>query len=289
MGTSTSTFGQSGRRESHDASSYYRRFDTATVTDDKTVNEIDPALLDTIYCSSSEKMVELPDNSVSLMVTSPPYHVGKEYDTDVSFDDYLQLLYDVFAETYRVLIPGGRAAINVANIGRKPYIALTTYVDAICRELGYLARGQLIWLKAEGAGGSTAFGSYKSASNPVIRDVHEYVLLYSKGSFGKFNKGESTLTKEEFLEYTLSVWRIRPESAKRIGHPAPFPVELPRRLIKLLSYKDDVILDPFMGAGTTAIAAIETDRHYVGYETSADYCALANDRIEAEAVRRQDG
>lgn len=279
MGTVTSKFGVSGR-VSHDASPFYDRFHAHVPVEPGKIVEVPAEGLDKIYNRSSEVMHELPTNSVSLIVTSPPYHVGKDYDTDDSFDDYLDLLINVFTECERVLQPGGRLAINLANLGRKPYIPLTTYVDAMCHDIGYLPRGQLVWLKADGAGGSTAFGSYLSASNPVIRDVHEYVLVYSKGQFGKPYRGESTLTKEEFLEYTLSTWRIQPASAKRIGHPAPFPVELPRRLIKLYTYRNDLVLDPFMGSGQTALAAIETDRHYVGYDTSADYCALASHRIE---------
>lgn len=279
MGTATSDFGVSGR-ESHDSTRFYSRF--GELPKSRSVGELQDCpleLLNRIYCDDSSATA-LPDNCVSLMVTSPPYHVGKEYDTDQSFDDYLDLLHDVFAECYRVLQPGGRAAINVANLGRKPYIALTTYVDAICNEIGYLPRGQLIWIKAAGAGGSCAWGSYQSASNPTIRDVHEYVLLYSKGQYGKPYKGESTLTKEEFHEYTLSAWKIQPASAKRIGHPAPFPVELPRRLIKLYTYRNDLVFDPFMGSGATGIAAVLTDRHYVGYDNDASYCALAEQRIQ---------
>ena len=281
MGTVTSDFGVSGR-ESHDSSAFYSRFGDLpkSVPDLGPVVECPRGITDQIYNRSSTDMIELPPNCVSLMVTSPPYHCGKSYDTDTDFDEYLDMLDEVLRECYRVLQPGGRAAINLANLGRKPYIDLTTYVAALCREIGYLPRGQLIWLKADGAGSSTAFGSWLSASNPVLRDVHEYVLIYSKGQYGKAYKGESTFTKEEFLQYTQSVWRINPASAKKIGHPAPFPVELPRRLIKLYTYRNDLVLDPFMGSGQTALAAIETDRHFVGYDTDETYCALANERID---------
>ncbi len=113
----------------------------------------------------------------------------------------------------------------------------------------------------------------------MLRDVNEFILVYSKGRFGRFDKGESTISKEDFLRDTLSVWKFPPESARRVGHPAPFPVELPRRLINLYSYKRDVILDPFMGAGSTACAAYLANRHWIGYETEGLYIELANERL----------
>jgi DNA modification methylase len=235
-----------------------------------------------MYVHSAERMPELPDNSVTLMVTSPPYHVGKDYDSTVSFDEYLGLLANVFRETYRVLEPGGRAVVNVANLGRKPYIPLSHEVTRLMTGIGFLMRAEIIWQKGAGASGSCAWGSWKSAKNPVIRDIHEYLLVFSKGRFDRPHKGESTVTKEEFLEDTLSIWRIQPESAKRVGHPAPFPVELPRRLIELYTYSGDLVLDPFMGVGATAVAAITTSRHWVGYELSTDYAEAAVHRA-AEA------
>lgn len=277
MGTKTSDFGV-GSRESHDSTAFYARFNTP-----KTEDLGSPRAArypNRLICGDSRNMTPIRSNSVALMVTSPPYHVGKEYDTDDSFDDYLDMLRDVFIESYRVLEPGGRAVINIANLGRKPYIPLTSYVDAICLDIGYLPRGQIIWQKAAGAGGNCAWGTWKSAQNPVLRDLHEYLLVYSKGRFDRAMKGESTITDKEFLEYTLSVWNVRPESAKKIGHPAPFPLEIPRRFIKLYTYKNDVVLDPFIGAGTTALAALQEGRRYYGYDNDCSYIKLAEDRIE---------
>lgn len=276
MGTATSTFGVSGR-VSHDSSAYYDRFDKVVESDDTTINPASE--VDVIYNTSCEKMSELPDNSVALSVTSPPYNVGKDYDGDQTFDEYLDFLHTVFTETYRVLIPGGRFAINVANLGRKPYIPLTSYLDAICLDIGYFPRAHIVWIKGEGANGSCAWGSFKSASNPVIRDVNEFILVYSKGRFGRPDKGESTVTRENFMRDTLSVWKFPPESAKRIGHPAPFPPELPNRLINLYTYRNDLVLDQFMGSGTTAVAAVNNGRHYVGYETDPLYVELATERL----------
>jgi site-specific DNA-methyltransferase (adenine-specific) len=227
-------------------------------------------------------MKELPDNSVHLMVTSPPYNVGKEYDEDLTLAEYLAFLRRIWSETHRVLVPGGRACINVANLGRKPYIPLNAYIARDMIELGFLMRGEIIWDKASSASTSTAWGSWQSASNPTLRDTHEYILVFSKGTFKrkKIERRESTITKEEFLEFTKSVWGLFPESAKKVGHPAPFPVELPYRLIQLYTYSNEVILDPFMGSGQTALAALKTGRHFVGYELNEEYLALARNRIE---------
>jgi modification methylase len=232
--------------------------------------------------SSSEKMNEIPDNSVHLMVTSPPYNVTKEYDNDLSLDEYLGLLRNVFAETYRVLVHGGRACVNVANLGRKPYIPLSDYISQMMIEIGFLMRGEIIWYKGAGAGVSMAWGSWQSAANPVLRDTHEYILVFSKGSFSrkKPDDKENTISRDQFMEWTKSVWNINPESAKKVGHPAPFPVELPYRLIQLYTYQGDIALDPFMGSGSTAIAALKSGRNYVGYEIEAEYIQLAEERID---------
>ena len=137
----------------------------------------------TIIWGSSENMKEIPDNCLHLMVTSPPYNVTKEYDEDLSLKEYLHLLRQVFSETYRVLVNGGRACINVANLGRRPYLPLSDFISNIMLEIGFQMRGEIIWHKGAGAGISMAWGSWQSAANPVLRDVHEYILVFSKGSF----------------------------------------------------------------------------------------------------------
>jgi len=226
-------------------------------------------------------MQEIPDRSLHLMVTSPPYNVTKEYDEDLSLQEYLQHLHKVFSETYRLLVEGGRACVNVANLGRKPYIPLSDLISHLMIEIGFQMRGEIIWNKGAGAGVSMAWGSWQSASNPVLRDVHEYILVFSKGSFSRKKTAgmENTLSKEQFMEWTKSVWTMNPESARKVGHPAPFPVELPYRLIQLYSFKGDIVLDPFMGSGTTAIAALKADRKFVGYENDPEYVKLAEERI----------
>jgi site-specific DNA-methyltransferase (adenine-specific) len=284
--TRTSSFGTPGRI-SHDSSRYYnsKLYDglNASGIVDYIENPIPVKYISSIFCKSSEKMKELPGNSVHLMVTSPPYNVGKDYDSDLSLEEYLGLLKRVFTETFRVLVPGGRACINVANLGRKPYIPLNSYINRIMREIGFLMRGEILWDKGSSASPSTAWGTYLKAGNPVLRDVHEYILVFCKQSFSRPNpqKRKSTISRDEFLEYTKSVWRFPAERATQVGHPAPFPVELPYRLIQLYTFENEVVLDPFAGSGSTCLAALKSGRKYIGYEIDREYCKLARRRVES--------
>ena len=282
--TKTSAFGTPGRF-GHDSSSFYGSKLYSTVTQENIVkyieNQIPPEFIDKIHCKSSEQMNELPEDSVHLMVTSPPYNVGKEYDENLTLEDYIEFLNQVWREVYRVLVPGGRACINIANLGRKPYIPLHAYIIQGMMDIGFLMRGELIWNKASSASPSTAWGSWCSPANPTLRDVHEYILIFSKETFSRKNplKRKSTISKDEFLELTKSVWIFPAVSARKVGHPAPFPMELPYRLIQLYTFEGEIILDPFMGSGQAAIASIQANRHYVGYEIDQSYIDLANKRI----------
>jgi site-specific DNA-methyltransferase (adenine-specific) len=298
-GTSTSNFGV-GKREGHDATAFYARFVAPELDPDDHVNP--PKALDEIWVGDSRDMDahgDIADGSVALVVTSPPYFAGKAYEEALGEDgvpadylEYLQMLRDVFAECVRKLEPGGRIAVNVANLGRKPYRSLSCDVIAIFGELGLLLRGEIIWQKGRGAGGSCAWGSFQRPGNPVLRDVTERILVASKGRFDRAVDARSrasagmpstgTMTVDDFLEATLDVWELAPESARRVGHPAPFPVELPRRLIDLYTYEGDLVLDPFMGAGSTAVAAVRSGRHFVGFDTDSGYVEAALARIEAE-------
>ena len=282
--TRTSAFGTPGRI-SHDSSRFYasRLYSQAPQEEEVayTENPVPMEYVDQIFCKSSESMAELPDHSVHLMVTSPPYNVGKEYDRDATLDEYLEFLGRVWREVHRVLVPGGRACVNIANLGRKPYIPLHSYIIQGMLEQGFLMRGEVIWNKAASSSPSTAWGSWRSPANPTLRDVHEYILIFSKGTFTRKNpaKRRGSISRDEFLEFTKSVWTFPAVSARSVGHPAPFPVELPQRLIQLYTYEGEVVLDPFMGSGQTAIAALNGNRHYVGYEIEADYVRLAEKRI----------
>jgi DNA modification methylase len=283
-GTTTSSFGTQGRI-SHDASRFYESKLYASLPQERIrdyeENKIPDEHLDHIWCHSAEQMKELPDNSVHLMITSPPYNVGKDYDEDLTLEAYLSFLVTVWKEVYRTLVPGGRACINIANLGRKPYIPLHGFIALDMLEIGFLMRGEIIWDKGTSAASSTAWGSWQSASNPVLRDVHEYILVFSKDMFQRVNpdKRSNTITRDDFLENTKSVWTFPAETATRVGHPAPFPVELPQRIIQLYTFAGEVVLDPFMGSGQTAIAAHKAGRHYVGYEIEESYVKLANERI----------
>ncbi len=288
-GTESSSFGTNGRIN-HDSSKFYNSKLYKELGNDKKVsaetNEFPSDLLNTTILGSAEEMSMIPDNSLHLMITSPPYNVSKEYDEDLSLKEYLEMLRNVFTETYRVLVNGGRACINVANLGRKPYIPLSDYISQMMIEIGFNMRGEIIWNKAASASPSTAWGSWMSASNPILRDIHEYILVFSKGNYKRERKNQekelkqNTISKEDFMEWTKSIWTFNAESARRVGHPAPFPIDLPYRLIQLYSFTNDIVLDPFMGSGTTAIAALKSNRNYVGFEISEEYLELTNKRVK---------
>jgi DNA modification methylase len=297
--TATATFGSS-RREGHDASAFYERFVPPRISADATINR--PGEVDVIHVHDARRMDQVAADSVALVVTSPPYFAGKQYEQDLGADgvpatyfEYLQLLRDVFAECARVLEPGGRIAVNVANLGRRPYRSLSSDVIQILQDLGLLLRGEVIWWKGRAAGGSCAWGTFQRPANPVLRDITERIVIASKGRFDRALTpaqrwarqlpSTATISRDEFMEATTDLWEIPPESATRVGHPAPFPVELPQRLIELYTYEDDVVLDPFMGSGSAAVAAVRTRRHYIGFDTDDEYVATAQRRIAEERAR----
>jgi len=297
-GTTTSNFGV-GRRESHDASAFYGRFEPPHLDDDMTVLPAEP-VDEPFVVGDARHMRTVRDGSVALVVTSPPYFAGKQYEEELERDgvpssylEYLELLHDVFADCVRVLEPGGRICVNIANLGRKPYRSLAADVIHILQDrLGLLLRGEIIWQKGAGASGSCAWGSFRSPSNPVLRDVTERVIVASKGRFQRAltqeqrrRSGlphESTIGTEDFMALTLDVWHTPSESARRVGHPAPFPIELPAKLIELYTYADDLVVDPFMGSGSTLVAASRLGRRYVGYDLDPGYVELAQVRVAEE-------
>lgn len=294
--TSTSKFGV-GRREGHDASQFYARFRAPDIVDDDYLT-VASDLGDGCIEGDIRQRDDLPDGSVALIVTSPPYFAGKEYEEALghgqipaSYGGFLDMLREVFTVCVRKLEPGGRIAVNVANLGRKPYRSLSADVIGILQDdLGLLLRGEVIWQKGEGASGNCAWGSFRSAANPVLRDITERLIIASKGRFDRAKSTqqraaealpyENTLTTDEFMSATLDVWHIDPESARRVNHPAPFPVQLPERLIHLYTFVGDVVLDPFMGSGSTLVAAVRTGRRGVGYDSDPTYVSTARQRVQ---------
>ncbi len=302
--TATSSFGV-GRREGHDAGEFYRRFAAPVVShDDRVCHPSERLGTDRVFLGDiRDQPGAVAPRSVALVVTSPPYYSGKEYETAIgqghvpgSYAEYLAMLAGVLEACVEMMEPGGRMAVNVANLGRKPYRSLSADVVRILEaDLGLLLRGEIVWQKARAAGGNCAWGTYQRPGDPVLRDVTERVLIASKGRFDRAlapsaraaagYPSEGTIYRDEFLEATLDVWELPSESANRVGHPAPFPVELPQRLIELYTYAGDLVLDPFMGSGTTAVAALRSGRHFVGFETDPGYVAASLERISTERCR----
>ncbi len=285
--TRTSSFGVSGR-VSHDSTLFYSRKLYKDISipkpspKDLVENKVPEEFLDKIILGDAREVLKrLPDNCVHLVVTSPPYNTGKEYDEDLTLGEYLDFIEEVMREVYRVLVWGGRVCFNIANLGRRPYIPLHAYLIQLFEEIGFLFRGEVIWDKGDAvSGASTAWGTWMSAVNPILRDQHEYIIVLSKGSFEREKRGKrDTITREEFLEFTKSVWRFPPESAKRVGHPAPFPEELPYRCIQLYTFEGDVVLDPFVGSGTTCVVAAKTGRHFIGIDIEEEYVRIAEKRV----------
>ncbi|HXG06273.1 MAG TPA: site-specific DNA-methyltransferase [Nitrososphaera sp.] len=242
-----------------------------------------------IYFKSSEDMSEVEDNSVQLVVTSPPYNVGKDYTAyrdDKDFEEYLDFLDRVWRECKRVLCKGGRIAINVADTWRQPYVPLHALITVRMLKLDFKMRGIIYWNKGASVGISTAWGSWRSPSNPTIRDVGEYILIFSKDSFKLESTNKiPTITSTEFTEYTKSLWTFPTTNGTKDGHPAPFPEELPRRLIKFYTYLGDTVLDPFLGSGTTCKVAKSLGRKSIGYEIDKSYKAEIQKKIaQAETL-----
>lgn len=233
------------------------------------------------------KTEAIENNTVDLIVTSPPYDVDikyENYNDSIPYDQYLDFTRKWLKRCYDFAKDDGRLCLNIPldkNKGgqHSVYADITT----IAKEIGWKYQSSIIW-NEQNISRRTAWGSWLSASAPfVIAPVEVIVVMYKK-MWGKIRKGRSDITRKEFIEWTNGVWNFSGESRSRIGHPAPFPVELPKRCIKLFSFVGDTVLDPFLGSGTTLIACLETERIGIGVEINRSYCDLAIRRLNEHGI-----
>ena len=246
--------------------------------------------LDEIICGDClEVMSQIPDNSVHLAVTSPPYNLGISYDNhddSLAYENYLEWMKEVWIETKRVLVPGGRFALNIAPTSIKNFRPIHHDFSNQLREIGMTMRTEIIWYK-QTMGRRTAWGSWKSPSNPHIVPSWEYVLVFSKDSWTlEGDAKDIDITSDEFMRFSDGFWYIPPESQRR-GHPTPFPEELIYRLIKFYTYKGNIVLDMFGGTGTVAVVAHKTGRHFIHIDISNKYCQIAEKRLETARMLQE--
>ena len=240
----------------------------------------------TIYNENILTTESIPDNSVDLIVTSPPYNVDIAYGThndELSYEDYLAFTREWIAKCFRLTKDDGRFCLNIPldkNKGGQQSVCAD--ITTIAKSIGWKYHSTIIW-NEQNISRRTAWGSWLSASAPfVIAPVEVIVVLYKNSWKKTSGSGASDTTRDEFMQWTNGVWSFNGESKKRIGHPAPFPVELPRRCIKLFSFVGDTVLDPFLGSGTTLLACLKTKRRGIGVDYDKAYCALAEQRLISE-------
>ena len=248
--------------------------------------------LNEITCGDSEQLIQdLDDDSIDLVVTSPPYNVDLGYNAkhknpydlyqdNKSHHEYIDWLHSICGKIKSKLVTGGRVCLNIGD-GKNG--AVPTHSDIIqfmTRELGFIMMSTIIWNKNT-TGNRTAWGSYMSPSSPSFPSPFEFILIFAKDTKKKQgSKDKITVQREDFIKNAWGMWTFAPESRqKKIGLAAMFPVELPRRCIEMLSYKGDVVFDPFSGMGTTCLAAKRLERNYIGFEMSVEYCKKSRDRI----------
>jgi len=242
--------------------------------------------LDRIYnCDCLEGLRGMESGCVNLVVTSPPYNVGIDYgvhDDNMEYAEYIEWIRSIFSEAYRVLGEDGRMVINVGD-GKNGAIPTHSDFIQIAKEIGFSVLTSIIWNKNT-TSNRTAWGSFMSASAPSFPRCFEYILVFRK-SERLIRKGKSTISKENFIAWSNGMWQMQCEKLSEIGHPAAFPIELPRRCIELFSLEGDVVLDPFMGSGTTAIAAIREGRRFVGFEINEEYWKRTCERVDMELMQ----
>lgn len=275
-----------------------RRSEVPSVTESpvlyETRSKVEPYFqqgLISIYNADFLKIGSIEEGTIDLIVTSPPYNVGIKYsshDDKMSYEDYLCFTKEWLKKCYRLAKEDGRFCLNIPldkNKGGQQSVCAD--ITTIAKEVGWKYHATIIW-NEQNISRRTAWGSWLSASAPyVIAPVEVIVVLYKNRWKKLGNDGKSDITKDEFVEWTNAVWNFMGESRKRVGHPAPFPVELPRRCIKLFTFVGDTVLDPFLGSGTTLIACVSADRKGIGVEIDKNYCDIAKQRLIKEANIRQ--
>jgi site-specific DNA-methyltransferase (adenine-specific) len=231
----------------------------------------------------------MDDNFLDLIITSPPYNVdlGNNKHNDMSYDmyndhkkfcEYDSWLENILEKCFLKLKNGGRFVINIGD-SKNGQIPTSKYIFNRMLDLGFIPMTTIIWNK-NNCSSRTSWGSWMSPSSPSFPTPFEYIFIFAKESIKLQCKGETDLTKEEFINWSLAMWTMKSELKKNVNHPAPFPIELPYRCIKMLSWKDAIVYDPFMGSGTTAVAAKMLGRKYIGSEISKNYCEIAENRLK---------
>ena len=239
-----------------------------------------------IICGDALRALQsMPERSIDIVITSPPYNFGHTYaqderDDTLEWNEYFKTLQEIWAECYRVLKPGGRIAVNVQPLF-SDYIPTHHVISNQLMELGFLWKSEILWEKNNYNAKYTAWGSWKSPSMPYLKYTWEFIEVFDKETHKKAGARELIdITDTEFKEWVIGKWSFPPEiRMKDYGHPAMFPEELPKRLMKLFSYRDDIVLDPFNGAGTTSLVAWKLGRRFIGIDISEDYCNCALRRI----------
>ena len=252
-----------------------------------------PEFLNCIVCGDSETLLQqLPDSSIDIVLTSPPYNFGLDYAGEGTtqndarhWEDYFQKLLTIWTECARVLVPGGRLIVNVQPLF-SDYIPTHHRISEQLRGLGLLWKGEILWEKNNYNCKYTAWGSWKSPSMPYLKYTWEFVEVFCKETHKKTgDSAQIDITGDEFKKWVYAKWSIAPERRmKEFDHPAMFPEELALRLLKLFSYRGDVILDPFSGAGTTAFVARQLGRQFVAFDVSQEYCDRARARLQTAIV-----
>lgn len=238
-----------------------------------------------LYNLKAEDLLEtIPDNFLNLTITSPPYNVklgskeshnGRKYDSysdDMSYEDYIEWLRKIFHSIYIKTVDNGRVVINIGD-GKNGAIPTSSDIIQFMKEIGFLPMTHIIWNKNQ-SNPRTAWGSWLSPKQPSFPTPFEHILVFAKNSLNLNRRGDTDLTKEEFIQNSLALWTFPGASRKKAQHPAPFPEELPYRCIKMFSYINDVVFDPFSGTGTTLRVANKLNRRFLGAEISKNYCDI---------------